>query len=97
MAICRNPNCERSYERHDGIVVVELVRILRVIHDDESREPHPAIIQRLTELTPRIYQTGTHCAACHQPMATLPGPAEAQEVNDLFQNTDLLQMHGVPT
>jgi hypothetical protein len=59
--------------------------------------PDPVIIQRLTELAPRIYQAGTHCAGCNQPMATLPGAGEAQEVTDLLQNTDLLQMHGVPT
>jgi hypothetical protein len=94
MAICGNENCVRSYQKHDGIVLVDLVRILRAIHD-ASREPDPVIIQRLTELAPGIYQAGTHCAGCNQPMATLPGAGQAQEVNDLLQNTDLLQMHGI--
>jgi hypothetical protein len=96
MAICRNPNCDRSYQKHDGIVLVDLVRILRAIHA-ATRVPDPVIIQRLKELAPRIYQAGTHCAGCNQPMATLPRAGEAQEVTDLLQNTDLLQMHGVPT
>ena len=95
MAICKNQNCERAYQKHDGIVLVDLVRILRAIHA-ASRVPDPVIIQRLTELAPRIYQAGPLCAGCGQGgMATLSGPAEPQEVADLLQNIELLQMHGV--
>lgn len=95
MAICKNPNCQRAYQSHDGIVVVDLVRVLRANHDANT-VPAPANIQGLTQLAPQIYQTGPHCGSCGQPMAMLPGPAEGQEVNDLLQNIELLQMHGVP-
>jgi hypothetical protein len=96
VAICRNPKCDRSYQRHDGIVLVDLVRILRAIHT-ANRVADPIIIQRLTELAQQIYQSGAHCAGCNQPMVTLPGPGQAQEVNDLLQNTEVLQIYGVPT
>ncbi len=97
MAICKNPNCERSYRKHDGIVVVELVRLLRSIHD-ASRVPDPIIIQRLTELAPRIYQAGAPpCAGCGQlnDLAHHTGPDEPLEVNILLQNIELLQDHGI--
>lgn len=96
MAICRNQNCDRSYRQHDGIVVVDLVRILRAIHD-APRVPDPIIIQRLTELAPQIYQTGAHCAGCGQGMAMVTSPQESQEVNDLLSNTEVLNGYGVPT
>ncbi len=97
MAICKNPNCERSYRKHDGIVVVELVRILRVIHDAANRAPDPIIIQRLTELAPRIYQAGAPpCAGCAElNLAHNTGQGEPSEVNILLENIELLQNHGI--
>ena len=95
MAICRNPQCQRAYQSHNGIVVVDLVRVLQVNHAANT-VPAPAGIQQLTQLAPQIYQVGPHCGSCGQPMAMLPGPGETQEVNDLLQNVELLQMHGVP-
>ena len=96
MAVCRNPTCQRAYQSHDGIVLVDLVRILRVIHD-ATRVPDPAIIQRLTELAPLIYQVGRLCAGCGQGMTTQPGPMEPAEVTDLLQNIEVLGLYGVPT
>lgn len=96
MAICRNQNCDRSYRQHDGIVVVDLVRILRAIHD-APRVPDPIIIQRLTELAPRIYQAGPLCAGCGQGMANVIAATESAEVNDLLRNTEVLNGYGVPT
>lgn len=97
MAICRNPNCERGYQKHDGIVVVELVRVLRAIHD-ANRVPDPTIIHRLTELAPQIYQNGAPpCAGCGQlNLAHHTGQGEPPEVNILLENIELLQMDGVP-
>ena len=93
MVICKNPNCERGYRKHDGIVVVELVQLLRSIRH-ASRVPDPIIIQRLTELAPRIYQTGPPpCAGCGQPTLALhTGQGEPPEVNFLLENIELLQM-----
>lgn len=95
MPICRNAACPQAYQNHNGIIVVELVRGLRANHDANTM-PAPANIQQLTQRAPQIYQVGPLCGSCGQPMAMLPGPGETQEVNDLLQNVELLQMHGVP-
>jgi hypothetical protein len=93
MAVCRNPACQRAYQSQRGIVVVD-VRVLRANHA-ESRAPAALIIRRLTELAPQIYQAGPHCAECQQEMATVTGPQESAEVNDLLANTELLGIYGV--
>src|SRR5258708_32707376 len=90
MAICRNPNCPRAYQNHDGIVVVDLVRVLRASHD-AGRATAPANIQGLIQLAPQIYQAGPHCVSCGQPVASLPGPSSGAD-----KEVDLARKLGIP-
>jgi hypothetical protein len=94
MAICKNSACFQSYQSTDGIVVARLVHLLRANHDEKTLAA-PANIQRLRELAPRIYQTGSVCAGCGLEMANMPGPTESPEVNYLLENIEVLGIYGV--
>lgn len=94
MAICKNSACFQSYQSTDGIVVARLVRVLRP-NPDAATAPTPENIQRLRELAPRIYQSGSICAGCGLEMANVPGPKEPSEVNYLLENIEVLGIYAI--
>ncbi len=97
MAICKNPDCPRSYMSADGKIVVNLVKQLRQAHN-AGKALAAQLIRRLKKLAPRIYQAGAPpCAGCEQVnLAHQTGSGEPPEVNILLENIELLELNGVP-
>jgi hypothetical protein len=68
--------------------------MLTVLRAKERRE-NDAVISRLKQLAPKIYQSPGFCGQCGEQMALTPGPTENNAANDLLSNVELLQHYGI--